>query len=132
MGIVLNGGVRYPNVTVREMRFAQNTPVETVLQREPHLSQRVLSPEIAALVRQELIAVVEKGTGRRAHGGIMLHDRTVIPIGVRLAPATINLRYLEGMGARSDLTLSIVLLLSRSWSVTVSLGPSWRSFLAKS
>ena len=81
MGIVLNGGVRYPNVTVREMRFAQNTPVETVLQREPNLSQRVLSPEIAALVRQELIAVVEKGTGRRAHGGIMLHDRTVIPIG---------------------------------------------------
>jgi cell division protein FtsI/penicillin-binding protein 2 len=81
MGIVLNGGVRYPNVTVREMRFAQNTPVETVLQREPHLSQRVLSPEIAALVRQELIAVVEKGTGRRAQGGIMLRDRTVIPIG---------------------------------------------------
>jgi membrane peptidoglycan carboxypeptidase len=81
MGIVLNEGVRYPNMTVREMRFAQDTPVETVLQREPNPSQRVLSPEIAALVRQELIGVVEKGTARRAQGGITLHDGTVIPVG---------------------------------------------------
>jgi hypothetical protein len=36
------------------------------LRREPAIGQRVLSPEIAALVRQELIGVVEKGTARRA------------------------------------------------------------------
>src|SRR6266851_1303145 len=81
MGIILNGGIRYPNVTVRDLRFAQNTPVEAVLRREPIAGQRVLSPEIAALVHQELIEVVEKGTARRAQGGIKLGDGTVIPVG---------------------------------------------------
>jgi membrane peptidoglycan carboxypeptidase len=81
MGVILNGGIRYPNVTVRDLRFAQNTPVEAVLRREPTPGQRVLSPEIAALVHQELIEVVEKGTARRAQGGIRLGDGTVIPVG---------------------------------------------------
>jgi membrane peptidoglycan carboxypeptidase len=81
MGIILNGGVRYPNVTVRDLRFAQNTPVEALLRCEPKVGQRVLSPEIASLVHQELIEVVEKGTARRAQGGIRLNDGTVLPIG---------------------------------------------------
>jgi membrane peptidoglycan carboxypeptidase len=81
MGIILNGGIRYPNVTVRDLRFAHNTPVETLLRRKPTVGQRVLSPEIASLVHRELIAVVEKGTARRAHGGIKLGDGTVIPVG---------------------------------------------------
>jgi len=81
MGIILNGGIRYPNVSVRDLRFAQNTPVETVLRRGPAVGQRVLSPEIASLVHQELIEVVEKGTARRAQGGIKLGDGTVIPVG---------------------------------------------------
>jgi membrane peptidoglycan carboxypeptidase len=81
MGIILNEGIRYPNVTVHDLRFAQNTPVETILRREPAVGQRVLSPEIAALVRHELIEVVEKGTARRAQGGIKLGDGTVIPVG---------------------------------------------------
>ncbi len=81
MGIILNGGIRYPNVTVRELRFAQDTPVEAVLQSEPTVGERVMSPEIASLVHQELIGVVEKGTARRAQGGITLRDGTLIPVG---------------------------------------------------
>jgi len=81
MGVILNGGVRYPNVTVRDLRFGRNTPVEAVLRREPNVGLRVLSPEIASLVHQELIEVVEKGTARRAQGGIRLGNGTVIPVG---------------------------------------------------
>lgn len=81
MGIIANGGIRYPSVTVRDLRFGQNTPVETMLRFEPNVGQRVLSPEIASLVHQELVEVVEKGTARRAHGGIRLGDGTVIPVG---------------------------------------------------
>ena len=81
MGIILNGGVRYPKVIVRDLRFAQNTPAEAVLRREPVVGQRVLSPEIAALVHHELIGVVERGTARRAQGGIKLGDGTVVPVG---------------------------------------------------
>ncbi|HEY2646566.1 MAG TPA: transglycosylase domain-containing protein [Candidatus Acidoferrales bacterium] len=81
MGIILNNGIRYPNVTVRELRFAKNTPLEAVLRREPGAGQRVMSPEIAALVHQELIQVVERGTARRAQGGIRLGNGAVIPVG---------------------------------------------------
>jgi cell division protein FtsI/penicillin-binding protein 2 len=52
-----------------------------VLRREPAVGQRALSPEIAALVHQELIQVVEKGTARRAQGGVRLSDGTFIPVG---------------------------------------------------
>lgn len=81
MGIILNEGRRYPNVIIHDLRFGQNTPVEAVLGREPAVGQRVLSPEIAALVHQELIEVVEKGTARRAQGGVRLGDGTFIPVG---------------------------------------------------
>jgi len=43
--------------------------------------QRVIAPDIAALVRQHLIGVVENGTGRRAHGGIVLPGGRIIPVG---------------------------------------------------
>lgn len=81
MGTVMNGGIRYPSVAVQKLWFARNTPLETVLQREPAPARRVLSSEIAAIVHQELIGVVERGTARRAHGGIRLRDGTLIPVG---------------------------------------------------
>jgi membrane peptidoglycan carboxypeptidase len=81
MGIILNGGIRYPSVTVRDLRFGQNTPMETMLRREPTVGQRVMDPEIASLVHKELIEVVETGTARRAQGGIRLGNGTVIPVG---------------------------------------------------
>jgi cell division protein FtsI/penicillin-binding protein 2 len=96
MGIILNEGIRYPNVTVHDLRFAQNTPVETILRREPAVGQRVLSPEIAALVRHELIEVVEKGTARRAQGGIKLGDGTVIPVGGKTGTGWIPNKFARG------------------------------------
>ena len=41
----------------------------------------MIAPEIAALVRQQLIGVVENGTGRRAHGGIAMPGGRIIPVG---------------------------------------------------
>jgi cell division protein FtsI/penicillin-binding protein 2 len=52
-----------------------------VLDRQPREGQQVLSPVIAKLVRQEMVGVVENGTGRRARGGIRLRDGVVLPIG---------------------------------------------------
>ncbi len=65
-GIILNGGVHYPTVRIRQFRFAQGTPVETVANRKPEAGEKVLSPAIAAMLRQELLKVVEHGTGARA------------------------------------------------------------------
>jgi membrane peptidoglycan carboxypeptidase len=81
MGIMANGGMHYPGIAIHEIHIAQNTPVETVLQHQPATGQRVLSPEIVELVRQELIGVVERGTARRAQGGIVLSKGRIISVG---------------------------------------------------
>ena len=80
-GILLNDGVRYPSVAIRQVHFAAKTPFDVALKQQTRSGTRVISPVIAKLVRQEMIGVVENGTGRRAHGGIRLADGTVLPIG---------------------------------------------------
>jgi cell division protein FtsI/penicillin-binding protein 2 len=49
--------------------------------RKAASGERVIAPEIAALVRQQLIGVVENGTGRRMHGGITMPGGRIIPVG---------------------------------------------------
>ncbi|HTB18833.1 MAG TPA: transglycosylase domain-containing protein [Bryobacteraceae bacterium] len=81
MGILVNNGVRNPNIRIQRLHFGANTPTETVVARETEPGQQVIAPEIAALVRQQLIGVVENGTGRRAHGGIVMAGGRMIPVG---------------------------------------------------
>lgn len=81
MGIILNGGYRNPTVRIERLHFAAGTPTETVMVRRMTPGERVISPEIAALVEQQLIGVVENGTGRRAHGGIAMPRGKIIPVG---------------------------------------------------
>ena len=70
MGIILNGGVRYPSVRIEELRFAADTPFETKLAHKTGPGERVLSAEAAQILERELAGVVEKGTARRAFGAI--------------------------------------------------------------
>jgi membrane peptidoglycan carboxypeptidase len=81
MGILVNNGVRNPSLNIAGLHFGANTPTETVLGRRSAAGQRVIAPEIAALVRQQLLGVVENGTARRAHGGIAMPDGSIIPVG---------------------------------------------------
>jgi membrane peptidoglycan carboxypeptidase len=81
MGVLVNGGVRNPSIKIEGLRFGSDTPTETVLARQTSPAERVIEPEIAALVRQQLISVVENGTGRRAHGGIAMPGGRMIPVG---------------------------------------------------
>ena len=81
MGIIANGGIRYPGTAIQQLRFAEGTPMETVLVRQPTGGERVLSREIARLVRSELLKVVENGTARRARGSLLTSYGAVIPLG---------------------------------------------------
>lgn len=81
MGIILNGGVRNPTIRIERLHFGAGTPTETVLMHRPVEGQRVIAADIAELVRQQLIGVVENGTGRRAHGGIAIPGGQMIPVG---------------------------------------------------
>jgi hypothetical protein len=80
-GIILNDGIRYPARTINQLQLAKDTPWETVLARPPAEGVRVLSPVIARVVRQEMLGVVQNGTGRRARGGFRLADGRLLPIG---------------------------------------------------
>jgi membrane peptidoglycan carboxypeptidase len=81
VGIVMNDGVRYPAIKIDQLHFGRGTPTETVVSRDVPPSKQVLSPQIAALVRQELIGVVQNGTGRRAVKSIVLSNGKMIPVG---------------------------------------------------
>lgn len=81
MGTILNNGVRNPSVRIENLHFAAGTPTETVMARKITPGDQVISPEIAALVREQLIGVVENGTGRRMHGGIVMPGGQIIPVG---------------------------------------------------
>jgi membrane peptidoglycan carboxypeptidase len=80
-GIILNDGVRKPDVRVNEIRFAEGTPYETLLDRTLPASERVYSPELARVVKKAMFDVVENGTGRRAFRSVMMDDQTSLPVG---------------------------------------------------
>jgi membrane peptidoglycan carboxypeptidase len=81
VGIVLNGGVRYPIVRVDSVKLAPDTPFETDLARGHGQGERVMRPEVAAVVRAAMIDVVENGTGRRARGTVSGVDGEPLVIG---------------------------------------------------
>ncbi len=81
MGILVNDGLHFPSIRVEELHFAADTPYETVMRRGPGAGERVLAPEIAAAVRQAVIAVVEGGTAQRVRGTFVRADGSVIAVG---------------------------------------------------
>jgi membrane peptidoglycan carboxypeptidase len=83
VGILLNDGIRYPVQRVEELHFAAGTPYETLLRRSPPRSERVLSSEIAAVVRTAMVAGVTRGTARRAFGAVRAADGSPVLIGAK-------------------------------------------------
>ena len=82
VGIVLNEGMWYPSIRLEGLRFAQDTPYETALKREAMAGERVLAPEIARIVRREMVGVVEEGTALRAVGAFRRpSDGSIVEIG---------------------------------------------------
>jgi hypothetical protein len=80
MGIILNDGVRQPNVDLQRLHFAADTPYETELTLKPQ-PQRVMAPEIANTLRQALMGVVMEGTATRLRGAYHAPDGTLLPVG---------------------------------------------------
>ena len=82
MGIIVNDGRRLPTVHLEELRFASGTPFETVLRRQaPRVGERVLAPEVVAVLRQALGQVVAQGTARRLSGAIKGRDGQALVVG---------------------------------------------------
>lgn len=80
-GIILNDGVRRPSLRVDRLLFADDTPFETEWEPKPEPGERVMFPEVAALVRKELVAVVEGGSAVRANRSMVLGDGQIVTVG---------------------------------------------------
>ncbi len=81
MGIVVNEGVRRPTVRIDQLRFAADTPFETLLERKFEPGAQVLPTEVAQVARRALLRVVDSGTARRVKGAYRDADDAPIPIG---------------------------------------------------
>ncbi len=92
VGILLNDGIRYPVQRVEELHFAAGTPYETVLRRSPPRGERVLSSEIAAVVRAAMVAGVTRGTARRAFGAVRATAGSPLLIGAKTGTGDNRLR----------------------------------------
>ena len=83
VGIILNDGLLKPTTRIEATHFAASTPYETRFERSPGQPKRVMSPEIADVVRRAMIDVVENGTARRLRGGFDVAGRPRIDIGAK-------------------------------------------------
>lgn len=81
MGIIQNGGVRYPVARINSLHFAEGTPYETRFQRRAGTPQRVFAPEVAAALRGVLSEVVDGGTARRLQGAFGTTDGQPVQMG---------------------------------------------------
>lgn len=81
MGILAGDGVRQSSVRIRALRFATGTPYSANVAAVPAPGERVLSPELAGMVKTELVGVVREGTARRISGVFARPDGTPIEVG---------------------------------------------------
>ena len=81
MGIIASDGVRVPLRRIDSLRFAADTPYETLVAPTPGSSQQVLRPEVCAVVRRALVSTVEGGTAARARGALRHADGSPATVG---------------------------------------------------
>jgi membrane peptidoglycan carboxypeptidase len=81
MGIIVNDGVRRPTLTVRRLRFADDTPYHTVFEPSPAAEERVLPAAVTRALRGVLAGTVERGTARRVAGAFRQADGTAVVAG---------------------------------------------------
>jgi membrane peptidoglycan carboxypeptidase len=81
MGIIVNDGLRLPTARIEGLHFAAGTPYETVVRHRNAAPERVMAPEVAAVLREELAGVVEAGTARRLAGAFAYEDGMRLKVG---------------------------------------------------
>jgi cell division protein FtsI/penicillin-binding protein 2 len=81
VGIIINGGVRMPVLRMEKLRFAADTPYETVFEPQQRTGERVMDSGVAQALRDVLAGVVQKGTASRLANVFVGHDGKPIMTG---------------------------------------------------
>jgi hypothetical protein len=74
----MNDGVMKPTVRMSRLRFASNTPYETVMGPIPSEETRVMPREVARAILPVLALVVQKGTAVRLAGAYKVGGRPLV------------------------------------------------------
>ncbi|TWI65516.1 membrane peptidoglycan carboxypeptidase [Pseudoduganella lurida] len=81
MGIIVNGGVRKPTQRIESLHFAAGTPYDTKVARADKVAaERVIAPEVARVVANEIQGVVSDGTAKRAKTAFTAADGSNIAV----------------------------------------------------
>ncbi len=68
VGIIISDGLRAPMQRIERLRFAADTPYETVFEPQQMSGEQIMDPSVARALRDVLAVVVENGTAiRLAH-----------------------------------------------------------------
>jgi membrane peptidoglycan carboxypeptidase len=81
IGSILNDGVRLPTLRVEKLRFAAGTPYETVFEPSVQNGERVMEQEVACVLRDVLMGVVDNGTASRLAHVFVRQDGAPIIMG---------------------------------------------------
>lgn len=81
VGILLNDGVKKPNLRFEKLHFADDTPYETLMLPADDRAVQVLDPAIAKTVRAVMAEVVENGTAKRLKGAYLGADGKPLAVG---------------------------------------------------
>lgn len=80
IGVLVNDGYRKPMVRIEAIEAAVQTPYEIAFSRRAQAGERVLSPEIAEVVKALLFDVVKKGTAMRGNRSFVRADGSEIAL----------------------------------------------------
>jgi membrane peptidoglycan carboxypeptidase len=120
MGILVARGRDLPQARLQGLQFAAGTPYETRLAWRPPGGEQVMRAEVADVVRDALVGVVEQGTAKRLKGALVLADGRTLAIGAKTG--TGDHRF-EVYGPGRKLVSSRVV--SRSATLAFLIGDRW-------
>ncbi len=119
IGILLQGGVRFPTHLLREVAFAEGTPYETRFRPRVTQGERVLPVEVADVALAALTGVVERGTARRLRGVFQAPDGSGLRVGAKTGTGDNRFETFDSAGR-----LVSARVVSRSGTLVFFLGDS--------
>ena len=82
VGIILNDGVKLPTIRFESLEFGKDTPYQTLMTPNANEQpQRLLDPELTAVMKGVMREVVEDGTAKRVKDAFHDINGVVMPVG---------------------------------------------------
>ena len=106
VGILLRDGVRASTERIGTLHFGADTPFETRLTATPAAPDTVMNADVAAVAREAMVDVVERGTAVRARGAFADSTGTPLVMGGKTGTGDNRIRTPLRGGGRTNIALN--------------------------